>query len=104
MIAKVDGLQKLSGEILKKVKLSMGDFRVDRDKLYVKRRLYIPDNNQLKVCMLRQHHDVPKQGYPGYKTIFQSMQNGYFWSDMTKDYKRYAVNCGIYCRTKSYNV
>ena len=51
--AKVDGLRKLPGKILKKIKLLIGDFRVDRDKLYVKRRLYILDDNELKVCILR---------------------------------------------------
>ena len=30
----------------------MENFRVDRDKVYVKKRLYIPDNNELKVYVL----------------------------------------------------
>ena len=76
MMAKVDGFQKLPGKILKKVKLSMEDFRVDKDKLYVKKRLYIPEDNKLKVCVLRQHHDSPEQGHSGYKTMFRSIQNG----------------------------
>ena len=101
IIAKVDGLQKLPSEILKKIKLSMGDFRMDRDKLYVKKRLYIPDNNELKICVLRQHHDSLEQGYSSYKIMFRSMQNRYFWPNMAKDCKRYAVNCG---KTKAYNI
>ena len=52
MTAKVDGFQKLPGEILKKVKLSMENLRVDRNKVCVKKRLYILDNNELKVCVL----------------------------------------------------
>ena len=70
IMTKVDSLRKLPSEILKKIKLSMGDFRVDKDKLYVKDRLYIPDNNELKICVLRQHHDPPEQVHLGHKTLF----------------------------------
>ena len=104
MTTKVDDLQKLPSKILKKVKLSMEDFRIDRDKLYIKRRLYILENNELKVCVLRQHHNSPEQGYPGHKTMFRSIQNRYFWPNMAKNCKKYAVNCDTYRRTKAYNV
>ena len=104
MMAKVDGLQKLPGEILKKIKLSIGDLRVNRYKLYIKKRLYILDNNELKVYILWQHHDPPEQGHPGYKTVFWSMQDGYFWPNIAKNCKKYAVNCDTYRRTKAYNV
>ena len=102
--AKIDSLQKLLGKILKKMKLSMGNLKVDREKLYIKDRLYITNNNKLKVYMLWQHHDSPEQGYLSYKSMFQSMQNRYFLSDMAKNCKRHAVNCGTYCRTRTYNV
>ena len=78
MKTKVDGLQKLPGEILKKVKLSMEDFRVDKDKLYIKKKLYIPNNDELRICVLWQHLDPPEQGHLNHKTMFQSMQNRYF--------------------------
>ena len=48
----------------------MKDLRVDKEKLYIKDRLYIPDNDELKVCVLQQHHDSPEQGHLGYKSIF----------------------------------
>ena len=52
IIAKIDDFQKLPDEILKKVKLSMGDLKVDRKKLYIKSRLYISNNNELTICVL----------------------------------------------------
>ena len=32
------------------------------------------------------------------------MQNKYFWPNMAKNCKKYAVNCGTCCRTKAYNI
>ena len=43
---------------------------MDRDKLYIKERLYIPDDNELKVYMLWQHYDPPEQGHSGHKIMF----------------------------------
>ena len=104
MTAKVDDFRKLPDEILKKIKLSMGDFRVNRNKLYIKRRLYISNDNELKICILQQHHDPPEQRHSSYKTMFQSMQNGYFWPNIPKNYKKYAVNYDTCHRTKAHNV
>ena len=82
----------------------MKDHRVDRNKLYVKRRLYIPDDSELNICMLYQYYDSPEQGHPGHKIMFQNMQNGYFWPDMAKNYKRNTVNYGTCRKMKAYNV
>ena len=30
------------------------------------------------------------------------MQNGYFWPDIAKNCKQYAINCGMCRRTKTY--
>ena len=62
----------------------MGDFRIDREKLYIKDSLYIPENDELKICVLQQHHNLSEQEYLDYKSIFQSMQNRYFQLDMAK--------------------
>ena len=70
MAAKADGLRKLPPEVLKEVKLSMGDLEIKSERLYVKGRLYIPDDKELQLHVLRQHHDPPEQGHPGYKAMF----------------------------------
>ena len=77
---------------------------MDRNKLYIKRKLYISDNNKLKIHMLQQHYDPFEQRYLSHKIMFQSMQNGYFQPNIAKNYKKYAINCGTCRRTKVYNV
>ena len=60
-------------KILKKMKLLMGDLKVDKKKLYVKDRLYISNNDELKVCVLQHDYNPLEQGYPGHKSMFWSI-------------------------------
>ena len=68
--AKVDSLQKLPSKILEKIKLLIENLKVDREKLYIKNRLYILDNDKLKMYVLQQHYDFPEQEYPSHKIMF----------------------------------
>lgn len=77
--AKVKGLQKLLPEVLKQVKLSMGDLKVENSKLDVKGRMHIPDDEELQLYLLQQNYDPLSQGHPGYKAMFGTMQANYFW-------------------------
>ena len=38
-------------------------------RLYVKGKMYIPDDEKLRLFLLQQHHDPPIQGHPGYKAM-----------------------------------
>ena len=103
--AKTRELRKLPSHLIKKgIKLAMGDLKVKDERLYVKERLYVPDHEPLQLCLLQKHHEPPLQGYPGYKSMYQSLMENYFWFDMKDHCKRYAVNCSICRRSKPYNV
>ena len=103
--AKTRELRKLPSHLIKKgIKLAMGDLKVKDERLYVKDRLYVPDHEPLQLCLLQKHHEPPLQGHPGYKSMYQSLMENYFWFDMKDHCKRYAVNCSICRRSKSYNV
>ena len=38
-------------------------------KLYVKSKMYVPDDKNLKLFLLQRHYNPPTQGHPGYKTM-----------------------------------
>ena len=74
--AKQAGLQKLPADLVKKgIKLAMGDLTLgdsgyeSSTRLYVKSRMYAPDDENLRLFLLQQHHDPPTQGHPGYKAM-----------------------------------
>ena len=72
--AKQAGLRKLPAKIAKQsIKLAMGDLTLKGSgrstRLYVKSKMYVPDDKNLKLFLLQQHHDSPMQGHPGYKAM-----------------------------------
>ena len=68
--AKIRGMRKLPRKILKQVKLSMGDLEVKNSRLYMQGKIYIPDNKNVQLYLLRQQHNPSEQGHPGYKAMF----------------------------------
>ena len=74
--AKRQGLRKLSANLTKRgIKFAIGDLTLRNSgrggsvRLYIKSRMYVPNDNSLKLFLLQQHHDLPAQGHPGYKTM-----------------------------------
>ena len=74
--AKQTGLWKLPLDLTKQgMKLAMGDLtlrnsgRGENVRLYVKDRMYVPDDESLKLFLLQQHHEPSTQGHPGYKAM-----------------------------------
>ena len=109
--AKRQGLRKLPADLTKQgIKLSMGDLTLRNRgrgrsvRLYVKSRIYVPNDNSLKLFLLQQHHDPPTQGHPGYKAMLRKLLENWYWlGGMPRDCKQYATNCSTCRRTKAYN-
>ena len=92
--AKAHGLQKIPIAPTKKdIILSMRDLKIKNKQLYVKNRMYISENKLLQLFLLQQHHNPSIHGHTGYKTMYQKIQEGYFWFDMAKHCKQYTFNC-----------
>ena len=108
--AKQAGFWKLPAEITKQgIKLDMGDFTLKNSggggsvRLYIKGRIYVPNDESLKLFLLQQHHEPPTQGHPDYKTMLWKMLENWYWLRMPQDCKQYAINCATCRRTKAYN-
>ena len=108
--AKQAGFWKLPTEITKQgIKLPMGDptlknsGRRDSVRLYVKGKMYLPNDESLKLSLLQQHHKPPTQGHLGYKTMLRKLLENWYWVGMPQDCKQYATNCSTCRRTKAYN-
>ena len=54
---KIKSMRKLPRKILKQVKLSMGDLEIKNNKLYIRDKIYIPDDKNLRLYLLRPQHD-----------------------------------------------
>ena len=69
--AKSHGFRKLPTVLTKKsIVLSIEDLKIKNEQLYVKNRMYVPENKLLQLFLLQQHHDSLIHGQPGYKAIY----------------------------------
>ena len=78
--AKQAGLRKLPSNLTKQgIKLAMRDLTLENTgreesvRLYVKRKMYVPSYERLKLFLLQQHHDPPTQGHPVYKAMLRKL-------------------------------
>ena len=78
--------------------------KIKNEQLYVKNRMYVPENEVLQLHLLQQHHNSSIHGHPGYKAIYRMIQVNYFWFEMAKHCKQYASNCLMCRHTKTYMV
>ena len=74
--AKQAGLQKLPADLAKQgIKLAMRDLTLEGDnhvggtKLYVKGKMYVPNEEKLRLLLLQQHHNPAIQGHLGHKAM-----------------------------------
>ena len=106
--AREQGLRKIPPELAKQgIKLAMGDLTVEGSgtskRLYLRSRMYVPNNENLQLFLLQQHHNPPTHGHPGFKTMLRKLQENWFWIGMANHCKQYAVNCATCRRSKGYN-
>lgn len=63
-------------------------------------RICIPDNNPLKLDLLRQHHDLPSAGHQGQAKTCELLSRLYHWPAMRRFVNRYVFNCPVCKRAK----
>ena len=68
----------------------------------MKKKMYVPNDQNLKLFLLQQHHEPAIQSHPGYKSMLRKMLKNWFWIGMARDCKWYATNCSTCRHTKAY--
>ena len=64
-------------------------------------KIYVPKDEELRVEIIRLHHDVLAAGHGGrWKTVELVMRN-YWWLGVTRDVGRYVEGCGRCQRMKN---
>ena len=65
--------------------------------------MYVPNDKNLQLFLLQQHHNPLTQGHPGFKAMHRKLQENWFWFGMANHCKQYATNCATCRHTKAYN-
>jgi hypothetical protein len=77
-------------------------YTVSDDGLLMKDALiYVPDGQNLRLDVLKQHHDHRLSGHPGIRKTIQLIQRRYFWPRIRKFVTDYIRTCDLCLRTKA---
>jgi hypothetical protein len=69
------------------------EFQQDEILMY-RGKVYVPNSRELKNIVLREMHNVPYVGHPGYhKSIAVVRRSQYFWLGMKKEVANYISRC-----------
>jgi hypothetical protein len=70
------------------------DYKLEIDGILLyKNIVYVPNVHGLKLAILREMHNVPYDGHPGYQSIVAAVKSHYFWPGMKKEIAEYITRC-----------
>jgi Integrase zinc binding domain len=64
-------------------------------------KVYVPDNNDIKLCILHKKHDHPTTGHQGFCKTFNLVRREYYWPLMRKFISNYCTTCNPCTRAKA---
>ncbi|KAH0607596.1 uncharacterized protein H6S33_002630 [Morchella sextelata] len=83
-------------------KISLAECTEDNNgRLLYRGALYVPDDNDLRLRLLKEHHDKPSAGHPGKAKTLELLNREYYWPQMRKYVDQYVRNCNVCDRSKA---
>ena len=74
--------ENLQGDVHQKIK----EYEIKEDEFLMhKNIIYVPSSKELRNVVLKEMHDVPYVGHPGYQKTITAVRSQFFWSGMKKD-------------------
>jgi hypothetical protein len=55
--------------------------------------IYVPNSHELKNLILREIHNVPNVGHPGYQKTIAAVKSQYYWLGMKKEVVDFIAKC-----------
>jgi hypothetical protein len=70
------------------------DYKLENDETLIYRGIiYVPNSHELKNIILREKHNVPYVGHPGYQKTIAVVKRQYYWPNMKKEVVDLIVKC-----------
>ena len=96
------GKQRLSLKTTQAWHINLSDCRLDETRLLYKDRLWVPNDDLLRLTLIEAHHAGVAAGHPGREKTLELLSREYYWPKINSDVERYVQNCQICRRTKSF--
>jgi hypothetical protein len=81
--------------------LQLAQCEAKEELLYYRDKIYVPEYDDLRTKIIRQHHDNPSAGHPGRTKTFELVSRCYCWKGMSSDVRQYVSNCRTCGRIKA---
>jgi hypothetical protein len=85
-------------------KKSLEDWNFENGLLLHCGKVYVPKDQDLRLELLKLHHDTLLAGHPGWWKTLELLACNYWWPGMTIDVKKYVQGCNTCQRNKSSNI
>jgi hypothetical protein len=70
------------------------EYKLDNDEILMYRgRIYVPNSQELKNMILREMHNVPYVGHPGYQKTIADVKSQYYWPGIKKEVVDFIAKC-----------
>jgi hypothetical protein len=61
--------------------------------IYRSRKIYIPNSQEIRNCILHDHHYLPDVEHPGIHRMLELVKRTFWWPTIKTDVKRYVKGC-----------
>ena len=82
------------------IKLELSSCRYEDGLLYVRDRIYVPDDERLRADIVRHLHETRMGGHSGKHGTYDRLSRWYYWPSCTDTVARYVKNCLTCQRSK----
>ena len=71
------------------------EWRVEGDLVLKEEKVYILKDEELRVEIIRLHHDVPAVGHGGRWKMVELVTRNYWWPGVMRDVRKYVEGCNL---------
>lgn len=93
--------RRFPGWVRKRFRVAMADCKAQRGRIYVKDRLYVPEDAAARVEIIHRTHSSAPAGHPGRFKTWDLLKRSYFWPRMSRDVATFVNGCHLCQRTKT---
>ena len=81
--------------------LKRNEWKIERDLVLKEGKVYVPKDEELRVEIIRLHHDVLAAGHGGRWKTVELVTRNYWWPGVTRDVGKYVEGCDLCQRMKN---
>jgi len=70
--------------------------------IYKERKVYVPNNDKLRIEIIRLYHNTPVGGHGGQWKTVELVTQSFWWPGITKEVKQYIEGCDAYQHNKNH--